>query len=297
MRLKAWVLETRPQFLILSVALAFLGTSLAWYDGHWNIGHALLAGFGLILTHISVNTLNDYFDYRSGIDLAVRRTPFSGGSGILPAGQLEPRQVLYLGVGSLLLAVPIGAYFVIVKGQLLLPLLLVALACVVLYTPLALKTPHPEWVAGLGLGVLPVLGVYYAQAGTYTWPVVFASIPSGFLVYNLLLLNEFPDVEADRQGGRTTTPITSGRDRAAVVYAVTTALTYAWIVAGIVAGIMPAYAAVTLLTVPLAIKAVGGARRFADPAKFMPAMANNVLVILLIQVLLGLAYILERGLS
>lgn len=297
MRLKIWVLETRPQFLILSVVLAFLGTSLAWYDGHWNIGHALLAGFGLVLTHISVNTLNDYFDYRSGIDLAVQRTPFSGGSGILPAGQLKPRQVLWLGVGSLLLAVPIGAYFVIVKGWWLLPLLLVAAACIVLYTPVVLKTPHPEWVAGLGLGALPVLGIYYAQTGTYTWPVLFASIPSGILVLNLLLLNEFPDVEADRQGGRRTTPITSGLAGASIVYAVATALTYAWIVAGIVGQIMPAYAAIALVTIPLAIKAMLGARRFAEPARLMPAMANNVLVVLLTQMLLGLAYILGKGLS
>lgn len=297
MQLKVWMLETRPQFLILSVVLAFLGTSLAWHDGHWNIGHALLAAFGLVLTHISVNTLNDYFDYRSGIDLAVRRTPFSGGSGILPAGLLRPQQALWLGVGSLLLAVPIGAYFVIVKGQGLLPLLLVALACVVLYTPLALKTPYPEWVAGLGLGVLPVLGIYYALVGTYTWPVIFASIPSGILVLNLLLLNEFPDVEADRQGGRKTTPIMSGGAGASVVYAATTALTYAWIVAGVVARVMPIYAVVALLTVPLAIKAVRGARRFPDRAELIPAMGNNVLVVLLTQVLLGLAYILERGLS
>ncbi len=69
MKLKIWFLETRPQFLILSVILAFLGISIAWYDGYFHLGHALLAFFGLLLIHISVNTLNDYFDYKSGIDL------------------------------------------------------------------------------------------------------------------------------------------------------------------------------------------------------------------------------------
>ena len=64
MSLKTWLLETRPQFLILSIVLAFLGTSMAWFDGYFNWGRAILAGFGLILTHISVNTLNDYFDFR-----------------------------------------------------------------------------------------------------------------------------------------------------------------------------------------------------------------------------------------
>ena len=89
---KVLFLETRPQFLLLSVILAFLGTTVAWHDGYFQWGHALLAGFGLVLTHISVNTLNDYFDYRSRIDLNTPRTPFSGGSGLLPAGRVSPRQ-------------------------------------------------------------------------------------------------------------------------------------------------------------------------------------------------------------
>ena len=113
-RFKVWFLETRPQFLTLSVVLAFLGTAIAWYDGYFNLWHALLAGIGLVLTHASVNILNDYFDFRSGIDLATKRTPFSGGSGILPAGLLTPRQVLWLGMVALLLAVPIGIYFVVI---------------------------------------------------------------------------------------------------------------------------------------------------------------------------------------
>ncbi|GAI31321.1 unnamed protein product, partial [marine sediment metagenome] len=58
------------------------------------------AFIGLLLAHISVNVLNDYFDYRSGIDLEAKRTPFSGGSGILPAGLLKPGQVLWLGLVS-----------------------------------------------------------------------------------------------------------------------------------------------------------------------------------------------------
>ncbi len=79
MRLKVFLLETRPQFLLLSVVLAFLGTSIAWHDGAFRWDYALLAFLGLLLTHISVNVLNDYFDYKSGVDLVSRRTPFSGG--------------------------------------------------------------------------------------------------------------------------------------------------------------------------------------------------------------------------
>ncbi len=292
MKLKIWLLETRPQFLVLSVVLAFLGTSIAWYDGYFHLGHALLAFLGLLLAHISANTLNDYSDYSSGVDLATKRTPFSGGSGILPAALLKPRQVFWLGITSFLLAVPIGIYFIIVGGWLLLPLLLIGALCVLLYNPVILKRGWPEWAPGVGLGVLPILGVYFVQSAAYTWPVVVAAIPSGILVHNLLLLNEFPDAEADRKADRKTLPITMGEVKASVVYSVLTVIVYLWIIGGVIAGMMPAFSLIALLTLPLAVKAIQGARKHQEMPRLIPAMANNVLVVLLTQLLLGIGYIL-----
>ncbi len=293
MKLKIWFLETRPQFLLLSVVLAFLGTCIAWHDSAFHLGYALLAFFGLLLTHISVNVLNDYFDYRSGIDLETKRTPFSGGSGILPAALLTPRQAFWLGMGAFLLAIPIGIYFLIVRGWLLLPLLLVAAVCILLYTPIILKLKWPEWSPGVGLGALPVLGAYFVQTGDYTLPAVIASIPSGILVHNLLLLNEFPDVEADSKAGRKTLPITMGAAKASIVYSVLTVLVYLWII-GITVTIREPFLLIALLTLPFAIKAIRGARQHQDMSKLVPAMANNVLVILLTQLLLGIGYILAK---
>jgi len=285
-------METRPQFLLLSVVLVFLGTCIAWYDGAFHLGYALLAFVGLLLTHISVNTLNDYFDYKSGIDLEVQRTPFSGGSGILPLGALKLRQVFWLGLGSLLLAIPIGIYFVIVSGWQLVPLLVVAALCVVLYTPVILKTYWPEWAPGLGLGALPVMGAYFVQAGEYTWPLVIASVPSFILVHNLLFINEFPDVEADRKGGRRTTPIVIGKAKASIVYSALTIAVYLWIIGGVIARVMPIYCLIALLTLPFAIKAIRGSMQYNDMSKLVPALANNVLVVLITQLLLGVGYIL-----
>ena len=296
MKLKVWFLETRPQFLLLSVVLAFLGTCIAWYDGAFHLGYALLAFVGLLLCHISVNTLNDYFDYRSGIDLEVKRTPFSGGSGILPPALLKPKQVLWLGIASFLLAIPIGIYFVMSldQGWRLLPLLLVAAVCLLLYTPFITKLGWPEWAPGVGMGALPVLGMYFVQTATYTLPAVVASIPSGILVHNLLLLNEFPDTEADRKAGRKTLPIIMGKAKASIVYSVLTVVVYLWIIGAVIAGLMPVFCLIALLTLPLAIKATQGARKPQEMNKLVPAMANNVLVVLATQLLLGIGYILAR---
>lgn len=294
MRAKVFFLETRPQFLLLSAVLAILGTSVAWYHGSFRLNYAVLAFAGLLLAHISVNVLNDYFDYRSGIDLNTRRTPFSGGSGVLPNTMLRPGQVLWFGLVTFLLTIPVGIYFVVVKGWPLLPLILVGALTVLLYTPVLTKLPWPEWAPGVGLGSLPILGAYFVQTGDYTLPAVVAAIPSGILVHNLLFLNEFPDAEADRRGGRKTLPITLGKAKASIVYSALTMATYAWIIGGVIAGVMPALSLIALLTLPLAVKAIRGARRYDDQAKLLPALGSNVMVVLLTQLLMAIGYILAR---
>jgi 1,4-dihydroxy-2-naphthoate octaprenyltransferase len=292
--LNKWLMVIRAPFLPLSLVLAILGACIAWYDGPFHWGYAILAGFGILMAHISVDVLNEYFDYRSGIDLNTEKTPFSGGSGALPQGLITPRQALWLGLGALIIIIPIGIYFIVIKGILLLPLLLVAAFLTVFYSPFILKTRWPEWAPGLGMGALPVIGAYFVQTGEYTVPTIIASVPSFILVHNLLLLNEFPDVEADKGGGRKTSPIVFGRKKAGIFYSAMTVLVYLWIIGSVIAGQMPVWTLIALLTLPFAVKAIRGALDPEDMNKLMPAMAANVMVVLLTQLLLGIGYILAR---
>ncbi len=293
MKAKLYFLETRPQFLILSVVLGITGTCIAWYDGFFNLGQALLATFGLILTHISVNTLNDYFDYRSGIDKVTIRTPFSGGSGMIKEGLVSEKEVLWIGIITLAVAAVIGLYFILTRGWLLLPLIIVAAACVVLYSPLIQKCYWPEWSPFLGLGVLPVLGMYFSQTGMYTWHAVIAAMPSGFLVHNLLLINEFPDIEADKVAHRKTLPITMGGRGAAIVYTVFTLMVYVWVIGAVIFKAMPVFTLLALLTLPIAVKAIRGSFHYDDRSILVPALASNVMVIMLTQLLISVGYILS----
>ena len=294
--LKRWLMIIRAPFLPLSVVLAFLGTSIAWYDGAFHLGYALLASFGLLLAHISIDVLNEYCDYKSGIDLVTEKTPFSGGSGALPAGFITPRQALLLGLATLLIIVPIGIFFTVTKGWLLLPLILMAALFILIYTPVILKMGWTEWAPGLGMGALPILGLYFIQTGEYTLHAFIASVPSGILAHNLLLLNEFPDIKADRQAGRRTLPIIIGKSKASIFYSLMTVAVYLWIVSSVIAGIMPVYCLIALLTLPLAITAIRGSTKYQEMNIFIPAMASNVMVVLITQLLLGVGYILARAL-
>jgi 1,4-dihydroxy-2-naphthoate octaprenyltransferase len=294
--MKKWLMVIRAPFLLLPIVLALLGAAIAWYEApdNFNVWYAVLAFVGILLAHVSVNVLNEYFDYRSGVDLKTQRTPFSGGSGALPQELVTPRQALWLGAGSLVIIVPLGIYFTVVTGLALLPLLLVAAVLVVFYTPVILKMGWPEWAPGVGLGSLPVLGAFFIQTGEYTLPAVIASIPSGILVHNLLLLNEFPDVEADKSANRRTLPIVIGKRKAGLFYSAMTVLVYLWIIGWVIAGQMPAFSLLGLLTLPLAAKAILGSMKYDDMSKLGPAMAANVMVILLTQLLMGIGYILAK---
>ena len=169
---------------------------------------------------------------------------------------------------------------------------MIAAVCVLFYTPFILKTKWPEWSPGLGLGPLPVLGAYFVQTGDYTLSAVIASIPSGILVHNLLLLNEFPDVEADAKANRKTLPITMGKKGASIVFSVLTIAVYLWIIGGVVTRVMPAWSLVALLTLPFAIKAIQGSLKHQEPGELVPALGSNVMVVLLTQLLLGIGYLL-----
>jgi 1,4-dihydroxy-2-naphthoate octaprenyltransferase len=296
MSLKTYFLETRPQFLTLSLVLVILGTAMAFYDGVFHPLHTILVLVGLLLVHIGVNTLNDYFDYKSGIDLKTQRTPFSGGSGILVAGELSAKKVFWFGTISFILAIPIGAYFILTVGWLLLPIFIIGTLFVFFYNTYFAKigSGSPEFCAGLGMGTLPVLGIHIILTQGFSPSALYATIPSGILVCNLLLLNEFPDVEADKVGKRKTLPIILGKDKAVIVYTTLTVLIYVWIVLGVILQIMPAFTLIALLTLPFAFKAVSGSFSHKDKSKMIPAQGANIMVVLLTQFLLGVGYILAR---
>jgi 1,4-dihydroxy-2-naphthoate octaprenyltransferase len=113
--------------------------------------------------------------------------------------------------------------------------------------------------------------------GSYTWTAFVASCVPFFLVNDLLLLNQFPDVEADRAVGRRHFPIVIGRRASSVVYILFLVLTYGAIVAGVTGGLLPRTCLVGVATIPMAVPASIGAWRYADDVdKLGRAMAINV---------------------
>jgi 1,4-dihydroxy-2-naphthoate octaprenyltransferase len=293
MKLILWLKEVRAPFLALSLVLAPIGPLAArWESGLFSGARLLWTALGLVSAHISVNLLNEYFDYKSGIDLKTVKTPFSGGSGVLPAGLLRPEGVYKLGLAALLVALGIGLYLTAISGPLLLVLIFSGGAIICFYTTHLARWGVGELAAGLGLGSLPVLGAYFVQTGYFSIKAAVASLAPGFLTADLLLLNEFPDVEPDRLGGRAHLVILLGKRRAAYIYVALLCAAYLTIIGGTASRAMPSWCLLGLLTLPLAWRAGRTALRDIDLPKLIPALAANVLTVLGTDLLLALGYLL-----
>lgn len=291
--IKAWLILPRFQFLPLTVIMVSLGTAIAAYEGFFHFGHFLLAMFGALLVHMTVNVINDYHDFVDGIDLNTQRTPFSGGSGVLPSNLLKPRQAFWFATICLLIAMVIGFYFVMVKGWLLFPLLLLAGFSAYFYNVYLAKWHMGEIFAGLSFGPLLVLGSYYVQAGRYSWETLFASLAPGILTSNLLFLNEFPDLEADRKGGRRHFVISLGKKDASYLFVAFLTASYLCIIAGVLTKLMPVVTLIGLGTIGFGWKAAKGALKYYDNTeKLVPILGANVITILGTQALLAVGYVI-----
>ncbi|MFO8011424.1 MAG: prenyltransferase [Dehalococcoidia bacterium] len=279
---KIWVAESRPQFLLLTPVCVFTGVAASVYDGVAFHGlYFALAFIGALCAHITVNVLNDYFDFKSGVDLHTTRTPFSGGSGILPSAMMAPGEALVLGLSSLVVVVGIGIYFITVYGLEILPIGIAGVIFASLYTPVISRVPMTsEVAAGAGFGLI-TLGTYFVQSGTYSATAAIVTIVNFLLVANLLLINEIPDAEADRLGGRRHLPISFGTGAAAGAYSCIVLLSYAVIIGGVSVGILPIPALMGLLTIPFGIKAVRGSLdHHREYERLIPSLGANIMVVL-----------------
>lgn len=274
--LAPWLGVARGPFLFLPVTLVAAGAAAAAYEGAFSWGRTLLALVGLLLLHAAVNALNEASDMTTGIDLKTVRTPFSGGSGTLPAGRLSVGATRVFAYTCAVIGGLIGGWFALRLDPLFALLMAAGAASVLFYSDLFARTGVGELFAGLGLGALPVWGSAWVQGPMPGRAALWAGVPAFFMTFNLLLLNEFPDEEADRSGGRKNLVLMLGRKGAALVYAAAALATPLAIVVAVLLGALPVPAlAATLPSLLLAKPLVWAFGDTREPVP-IPAMGANV---------------------
>ena len=216
-KIKIWLECFRLRTLPVSLSGVIIAIGLAKWHHHFHWAPALLCLAFALLAQIVSNTANEYFDYLQGADKPGRVGPRRG----VTEGDIQPSTLRNVTIGLMALAGIVGCCLIPYGGWWLLPV-----GIVIVLAALAYSTgPYPLSYHGLGelmvfifFGVVPVNLTYYVQALRWDPLVMLTSVTIGLLGVNVLLVNNYRDVEDDRQAGKCTSVVLFGRQAAAFSY-------------------------------------------------------------------------------
>jgi 1,4-dihydroxy-2-naphthoate octaprenyltransferase len=289
--MKKWLGVIRAPFLVLVPACLAPAFAVAYTSGtDVQALHAILIVVAGLAAQIAVNALNEYEDFRSGLDFSTDRTPFSGGSGTLVEHGDFASTTFRLGLSALALVGIVGVYFVWQTGWALVLPGVLGLVIIVAYSRWINRLPLLCLLApGLGFGLLMVNLAVFVLTGNYQAEALALAIPVALLASNLLLLNQFPDIEADRQVGRRHFLIVYGSSAGVSTYIVLGAMVYLITIVAVVLGALPLATLLALLTLPLAFSVWRGLIQpeLFEKENLIPLMARNVVITLTTPLLLA----------
>ncbi|MEK0381605.1 MAG: prenyltransferase [Nitrosopumilus sp.] len=275
--LSEWFRVIRIRFLLASVVAVSVGLALSWWHGvQIDIWYAIMTMAGVIALHSSVDLLNDYWDYKRGIDTQTQRTKMSGGTGVLPEGLLKPTQVFRAGIIFLIIGGLIGSYFVVIDGIIIGLILAFAVLSIYFYSTKIVDSGLAEVFVTVK-GTMIVLGTYFIQTLEINIAAIMAGIFVGMLSSLVLFITSFPDYDADKAKGRKTLVIFLGKQKATTMFWIFPLIAYSVLISGIIYEIFPIYCLISLVVIPLIIKAgLSLKQNFDNIQGLVPAMSSTI---------------------
>jgi 1,4-dihydroxy-2-naphthoate octaprenyltransferase len=252
---QVWLLAARPKTLPAAASPVIVGSAVAYWEGCFRLDAALAALFGALLLQIGANLANDVFDFYRGADTAARLGPLR----VTQARLLTPRQVLFGMWLCFGLAALCGIYLTLIAGWVVILIGLASILAAVAYT----GGPFPLGYHGLGdltvflfFGVAAVLGTAYVQTGQVSQLALWSSLPMGFLITAILVVNNLRDIETDRVVGKQTLAVRWGARGARWEYLVCVLGAYIVPLMIWVFGVAPAWLLLSWLSIPVALSLV-----------------------------------------
>ncbi len=276
--LSVWFRVIRVRFLLASVIAVSLGLALNWRQ-NFSIDplDAILIFAGVMALHASVDLLNDFWDFKRGIDTKTKRTKMSGGTGVLPEGLLKPSSVYRAGIAFLIIGSVIGGYFVITDGIIIGIILGFAILSIYFYSTKIVDSGLGEFFVAVK-GSLIVIGTYYIQSGQITIESILGGVVVGVLSSLVLFIASFPDHDADKSKGRKSLVISVGKEKAAKLFWIFPLVSYFAIIIGVSTNLFPLMSLITLLSIPLMIKSGLGLRKnFDSIGNLVPFMSSTLM--------------------
>ncbi len=291
--LRDYITEILEPTLLLGFLCSLLGIAAAAKYGAIRYVPAFLVVLGAVMAQVATNLMDDYHDYKVGIDKETVKTKFSGGSGLLKSGAILHRHVLYLAIVFAFLAGIIGLYLAFTVSLWLLALIAIGAISIFFYASYLVRFPlFSEPLAMIGFALIGV-GSFVVAHGSFAGlgNALFAVVPAGMLIGIALLVNEVPDAEIDKKYGRRHAVIILKKNSSiALYYLALQFLTYAIVIYGVVRSILNPFFLLVLVTLPFTFYVARGILKYRNPASFERFMAANVVSILIYLVLLVVAY-------
>ena len=276
--LSVWLRVIRVRFLLASVIAVSTGLSINWWQNtSIDVIDAVLIFSGVMALHASVDLLNDFWDFKRGIDTKTKRTKMSGGTGVLPEGLLKPSSVYRAGIIFLIIGSAIGAYFVITDGIIVAVILGFAILSIYFYSTKIVDSGLGEFFVAVK-GTMIVLGTYFIQSGEITVESILSGIVVGALSSLVLFIASFPDHDADKSKGRKTLVIVIGKEKATKIFWIFPLISYTAIIIGTYANLFPIWSLITFLSIPIAIKSgIGLRKNFDSIENLVPFMSSTLM--------------------
>ena len=292
--ISVWLRIIRIRFLLASVIAVSLGLAINWWQtGNIEIFDAILIMCGVLSLHASVDLLNDYWDFKRGIDTVTQRTKMSGGTGVLPEGLLKPKQVYAAGIIFLLVGAAIGTYFVFTDGIIIGLILAFAVLSVYFYS-----TKIVDWgLAEIFIvikGTMIVIGTCFIQTTQITESAILGGIVVGILSSFVLFITSFPDHDADKAKGRKTLVINLGKQKACTLFWVFPIIFYSVSIFAIIIGVFPIFCLIKLSTIPLVMKFGKKLKQnYEKLDKLLPIMSSTLVFSRVTGILLVAGFLLD----
>ncbi|MFB5636509.1 MAG: prenyltransferase [Nitrosopumilus sp.] len=276
--LSVWFRVIRVRFLLASVIAVSVGLSLNWWqNSSLDVFDALLTFAGVMALHASVDLLNDFWDFRRGIDTKTKRTKMSGGTGVLPEGLLKPSSVYRAGIAFLILGTVIGGFFVITDGITIAIILAFAILSIYFYSTKIVDSGLGEFFVAVK-GSMIVIGTFFIQSGQISIESILAGIVVGSLSSLVLFIASFPDHDADKSKGRKTLVIAVGKQNAAKLFWIFPLISYSAIIIGVATNLFPVLSLISLFGIPLMVKSGFGLRKNYDSIdNLVPYMSSTLM--------------------
>ncbi|AEM79812.1 MULTISPECIES: 1,4-dihydroxy-2-naphthoate octaprenyltransferase [Thermoanaerobacter] len=289
---KIWVASTVPMFV--AAAYAYGKT------GEFNFLWFVISLIGIYFIEIGKNAVNEFIDYKSGVDTFVtpdKRTPFSGGKKTIVEGKLTVEETILIAIITMLAACIIGLVIVIFREPLVLIVGLLGVLMSIFYSLPPFKFSYNglgEIAVGVTFGPLIVMGMYLVMTHRVSIDVLLISLPIGFLITNVLWINQYPDYEADLKGHKYNLLVRIGKEKGVKVYAALYGAAYlSFIVIAVVTKNL--LWLLSFITIPLAVQSVNIARKYYDNIpQLVKANANTVKIYQITGIMMILASLLSK---